>query len=490
MMRVETAIVGAGFAGIAAALSLRRARRDSFVILERGESVGGTWRENTYPGVACDVPSHLYGLESHPNPAWSSTFASGSEIHSYLKAIVRGEDLTERILLGAPMTGAQWNGSTWVIANGNRQIVADHLIVACGRLTEPRVPVVSGLGTFCGPMFHSAHWDHSVDLGGARVAIVGSGASAVQLAPALSKLGAKVTLFQRSAAWILPKGDRVYTPEERAHWRSNSAGLARVREKLYLEGEARFASRSGDDSASTAAREEALLHLYSQVEDRDLRRLLTPDYAFGCKRVLLSDAFYTAVASGEVQLEASALAAVEGNTLIAASGTRREVDALILATGFETTRQPYATLIKGENGLALDRHWSMGMTSVGSTLVAGFPNLFVLNGPNASLGHNSSLLMIEAQTEFTARLIASGRGSIRVSSEAEASYTREIVERSANTAWIAGGCRNWYVDGRSGRLTLLWPGTVASYRTRLERVLAADIEPNPRKSTLLLKGSS
>ncbi|WP_411719614.1 hypothetical protein [Mycetocola sp.] len=218
--------------------------------------------------------------------------------------------------------------------------------------------------------------------------------------------------------------------------------------------------------------------------------MLTPDYAFGCKRVLLSDAFYPAIASGDVQLEASALAAVEGNTLIAASGTRREVNVLILATGFETTRQPYATLIEGENGLTLDRHWSTGMTSVGSTLVAGFPSLFVLNGPNASLGHNSSILMMEAQTDFTARLIAAENGPIRVSAEAEASYTREIVERSANTAWIAGGCRNWYVDGRSGRLTLLWPGTVASYRDRLERVLAADIEPDLRKEPLLSKESS
>lgn len=489
MMRVETAIVGAGFAGIAAALSLRRAGRDSFVILERGASVGGTWRENTYPGVACDVPSHLYGLESHPNPAWSSMFAGGSEIHRYLEAIVGDEALTERILLDSPMTGAKWDGRTWRIESGDRPIVADHLIIACGRLTEPRVPTVPGLETFSGPMFHSARWDHSADFDGARVAIVGSGASAVQLAPALSQLGAKVTLFQRSAAWILPKGDRAYSAEEQIHWRSAPADLARVREKLYQEGEARFASRAGDDGASTAAREQALRHLSAQVDDRELRRMLTPDYAFGCKRVLLSDAFYPAIASGGVQLEASALAAVQGNTLIAASGTRHEVEALILATGFETTRQPYAKIIENETGLTLDRHWSTGMTSVGSILVAGFPSLFVLNGPNASLGHNSSILMMEAQTEFTARLIGAGRGPTRVSAEAEASYTLEVVERSANTAWIAGGCRNWYVDGRSGRLTLLWPGTVASYRDRLERVLVSEIQADASDGTLLSKGS-
>jgi cation diffusion facilitator CzcD-associated flavoprotein CzcO len=488
MMRVETAIVGAGFAGIAAALSLRRAGRDSFIILDRGASVGGTWRDNTYPGVACDVPSHLYGLQSHPHPAWSSTFASGSEIHSYLEAIVSDEDLTGKILLCTPMTGAHWNGRTWIIATGGRRIEADHLIVACGRLTEPRVPIVPGLEAFPGPMFHSARWDHSADFNGARIGIIGSGASAVQLAPALSQLGAQVTLFQRSAAWILPKGDRAYTPEEQTHWRTHPADLARVREKLHREGEARFASRSGDIAASAEAREQALLHLNSHIKDQRLRRILTPDYAFGCKRVLLSDAFYPSIASGEVQLEASALAAVYGTTLIAASGSHRDVDALIMATGFETTRQPYATLIENETGLTLDQHWSGGMTSVGSTLVTGFPSLFVLNGPNASLGHNSSILMVEAQTEFTAHLIAAERGPIRVSAEAEASYTREIIERSANTAWMAGGCRNWYVDGRSGRLTLLWPGTVASYRNRLERVLAADIEPDLRKESALSTG--
>ncbi|WP_285313483.1 NAD(P)/FAD-dependent oxidoreductase [Pseudarthrobacter sp. fls2-241-R2A-168] len=489
-MRVETAIVGAGFAGIAAAISLGRAGRGSFIILERGASVGGTWRDNTYPGVACDVPSHLYGLESHPNPAWSSAFASGSEIHGYLEAVVRDEDLTGRILLNTAMTGAQWNGRTWRIAAGDRQIVADHLILACGRLTEPRVPTVPGLGTFPGPMFHSARWDHSVEVDGTRVAVVGSGASAVQLAPALSQLGAKVTLFQRSAAWILPKGDRPYTPEEQSHWRSYPAELARVRDELYRDGEARFASRAGDRVAATAARKLALRHLYSQVDDRGLRRVLTPDYAFGCKRVLLSDAFYPSIASGEIQLEASALAAVEGNTLTAASGTRSEVDVLILATGFETTRQPYARLIENENGLTLDQHWSTGMTSVGSIFVAGFPSLFVLNGPNASLGHNSSILMIEAQTDFTARLIAAEPGPVRVSADAETAYTREIVTRSANTAWIAGGCRNWYTDGRSGRLTLLWPGTVEAYRGRLEQVLAANIETNHQEPALLSKGTS
>lgn len=475
-LRVETVIVGAGFAGIAAALALRAEGRDDFVILERAHSVGGTWRDNVYPGVACDVPAHLYGLSSHPSPDWSRMFAPGAEIRAYLERIVRDEGLEAHLRLGTAMTGAAWADDRWVVRTPSGGFSATNLVLAAGRLTEPLIPEVPGLADFPGAVFHSARWDERIRIEGARIAVIGTGASAVQLTPELARRGADVTLFQRTPAWIVPRRDRTYARAERDAWRDEPASLAALRDGLYAEGEARFASRSGDAVAAAEAREIALAHLDRQVPDPQLRAALTPDYAFGCKRVLLSDEFYPAIADGSVRLEPSALAAVDDNTLIAASGARHQADVIVLATGFEAARQPYACLVTGEHGLTLDEHWADGMTSVGSTLVHGFPNLHILNGPNASLGHNSAVLIMEQQAAFSAALIAEGE-PVRVSAAAEAAYTAEIAERAAGTPWVVGGCHNWYTDPRSGRLTLLWPGTVADFQARLARVRDEILRP-------------
>jgi len=515
-LQVDAVIVGAGFAGIAQAIALRDAGVESFVIIEREGRIGGTWRDNTYPGIACDVPSHLYGLASHPWPHWSRVFAPGAEIQAYLERIVAEEGLGAHLLLGTAMTGARWESGAWHISTAGSEhnygtsaasprrsgpiggsgpdlpyscpgdIVADHLVLAAGRLTEPNIPDIEGLGTFSGPMFHSSRWDHSADLRGRRVAVVGTGATAIQLVPELARRGAEVTLFQRTPAWIVPRGDHPVDAVDRQRYAADPSALAAHRQDLYDDGEARFASRSGDPIAAAAMRRIALEHLERQVADPALRRALTPDYAFGCKRVLLSDDFYPAIANGSVVLEASELAEVRGSTLVAASGQPHEADVIVLATGFETTRQPYASLVTGERGITLDEHWSGGMTAVASTLVAGFPNLFVVNGPNASLGHNSSVLISEAQADFAAALIAERvaapfafPGPVRVTDAAERASTAEVADRAARTPWLTGGCGNWYVDDRSGALTLLWPGTVADFRARLDRVRSPHPEGAP-----------
>ncbi|MCR2813262.1 NAD(P)/FAD-dependent oxidoreductase [Microbacterium sp. zg.Y1084] len=471
---VEVAVVGAGFAGLGMAIALRRAGRSSFVILERAASVGGTWRDNTYPGVACDVPSHLYGFATHPNPGWSARYATGAEIHRYLEDVAATEDLGDRLRLQTPLLSAQWDAaaSRWTLDTGRGPLTADALVLACGRLTEPSIPDIPGLEKFDGPIFHSARWDHGADLAGRRIAVVGTGASAVQLMPRLAETTAQVTLFQRTPAWIVPRDERAYDDAERERFATHPEELAALRAALYVEGEARFASRSGDAAASAAARQVALDHLAAQVPDARLRAALTPQYSFGCKRVLLSDDFYPAVASPAVTLEPSALAAVDDDgALVAASGTRHRADALVLATGFVSQRQPYAELVTGEQGLTLAEHWSDGMTSFASTVVAGFPNLFVLDGPNASLGHNSSVLMLEEQAAYAVRALAQRAqapgGVLRVDPQAEAAYTAEIDRAARTTPWLTGGCRNWYVD--RGRLTLLWPGTVDAFRARLAR---------------------
>ena len=471
MTRVEVAIVGAGFAGLGMAMALRREGIASFVVLERATSVGGTWRDNTYPGVACDVPSHLYGFAAHPNPDWSGLYARGGEIRSYLERVAQAEGIAPRF--DSPLLGAAWDEECgfWRLRIGGRRthaLEADALVLACGRLTEPLIPEIPGLETFPGAMFHSSRWDHTADLAGKRVGVVGTGASSVQVVPQLARTS-DVVLLQRSPAWIVPRGHHDYSAAERARFAAHPSELAALRDRLDAEGEERFASRSGDADAAAAARAIAVAHLRAQVADPALRAALTPGYAFGCKRVLLSDEFYPAVASGAVRLEASALSSVDGGTLTAASSARHEVDALVLATGFASTRQPYAELVHGETG-SLAAHWSQGMTSFASTVVSGFPNLFVLNGPNASLGHTSSVLMIEAQAGYAAAAIAGRDGVLRVDPAAEAAYSSEIDRAAASTPWLSG-CRNWYVDERSGRLTLLWPGTVAAFR---ERLAAAD----------------
>ncbi|GAA5196185.1 NAD(P)/FAD-dependent oxidoreductase [Microbacterium jejuense] len=497
MTHVEVAIVGAGFAGIGIAMALRHAGIDDLVVLERAPSIGGTWRDNTYPGIACDVPSHLYGFAAHPNPSWSGTYARGDEIRAYLEHVVDAEGLRDRVRLNTAMRGARWDAQrgAWLldtaIASGPAgQVTARALVLACGRLTEPAIPQLAGLETFPGPMFHSARWDHDAPLAGRRVGVVGTGASAIQIVPELARTAAHVTLFQRTPAWIVPRGGDVYSDTDRDSFAAHPEALEALRADLYAEGEARFASRSGDSAAAAEAEAIARAHLESQVADPALRALLTPDYAFGCKRVLLSDDFYPAVASDAVTLVPSAVDRIDGSTIVAADGSAHTIDALVLATGFASTRQPYAELVAGEGGQTLAEHWSGGMTSFASTVVAGFPNLFVLNGPNASLGHSSSVLMIEEQAAYAARVLRHHAGGVlRVDPAAEQAYTDEIARAAASTRWMTGGCRNWYVDERSGRLTLLWPGTVDAFRARLDRADGSEFLSAP-SLTPLLEGTS
>jgi len=493
MTRVEVAVVGAGFAGIGMAMALRRAGIEDFVVLERAAAVGGTWRDNTYPGIACDVPSHLYGFAAHPNPSWSGTYARGDEIHAYLEHVVDAEGLRDRVRLRTGMQRARWDAGreVWLIDVGGAGhapdlVVADALVLACGRLTEPAIPGLEGLETFPGPVFHSARWDHAAPLAGRRIGVVGTGASAIQIVPALARTAAHVTLFQRTPAWIVPRGGDAYSDADRARFAAHPEALEALRADLYAEGEERFASRSGDSAAAAEAEAIARAHLEAQIADHALRALLTPDYAFGCKRVLLSDEFYPAVASEAVTLVPAAVDRIDGATVVAADGSHHDLDALVLATGFASTRQPYADLVVGEQEQTLAEHWAEGMTAFASTVVAGFPNLFVLNGPNASLGHSSSVLMIEEQAGYAARVLQARAGRVlRVDPDAERAYTDEIARAAASTRWMTGGCRNWYVDDRSGRLTLLWPGTVEAYRARLARADGSEFLPDPALTTAL-----
>lgn len=475
MADVDVLIVGAGFAGLGAATRLARRGGTSFAVLERADRVGGTWRDNHYPGVSCDIPSHLYSYSFAPEPDWSAFYAPGAEIQAYLERVVDREGLSPRLQLGTEVLDMVFDeqADRWRVRTSRGEWSAAVLVVCAGRLSEPRLPSIPGLDDFAGPVFHSARWRHDVDLDGARVGIVGSGASAVQIVPHLAERAAEVVLFQRSAPYVVPRRNREYPLDERRTLARAPGALERLREELFWRAELGFAGRVGVPAAIDGLREAALGHLAAQVADPALRALLTPDYEIGCKRVLLSDDYYPALSQPHVQVVPSPLRRVEGSTAIGDDGAAHEVDALVFATGFHSTRPPFARRIRGRRGTLLADRWSEGMAAYDSTTVHGFPNMFVVNGPNASLGHNSAVHMIETQIDYVLaaldHLEESGATVLEVTAEAEAASVARIDRLSADTVWTNGGCESWYVDAASRRLTLLWPDFAFAFREELGR---------------------
>jgi cation diffusion facilitator CzcD-associated flavoprotein CzcO len=477
---VDVFIVGAGFAGIGLGIRLAREGAHTFVIAERSDGVGGTWRDNTYPGVACDIPSHLYSFSFRQKSDWSGVFAAGPEILAYLEECVRNEGLQPHLRLGAELLAAEWDDADgrWNIVTTAGDYTARALVTAAGRLSEPRVPATPGLAGFDGPVFHTSRWNHGVDLGGRRVGITGTGASAVQVLPHLAEQAAEVVVFQRSAPYVVPRNDRRYSDDEKALFGTEPQRLDDSRTAIFWKAEETFPSRLGREPDLGAQRALWRNHLENQIDDPALRLVLTPDYELGCKRVLVSDDYYPALTRPNVHLENSALSALDGNRAVAASGRSHDLDVLIFATGFHSTRQPFAERIAGRFGTLLSEHWSNGMTAYASTVVHGFPNLFIIDGPNASLGHNSAIHMIETQVEYVLGALSHLAGHpdavLDVSAHAEASYTADIDAAAAGTVWLTGGCRSWYVDDRSQRLTLLWPGYAHTFRERNGR-----FDPDP-----------
>ncbi|MBG6106921.1 NAD(P)/FAD-dependent oxidoreductase [Frigoribacterium sp. CG_9.8] len=469
-VEVDTIIVGSGMGGLGMGIRLARETERSFLILERAHDVGGTWRDNTYPGVACDIPSHLYSFSYRTKSDWGQFYADGAQIHRYLQDAARQEGLLPHLRFGTDVRQMRWQPDVarWQLDTTTGSYRCRVLIIAAGRLSEPRIPEIPGLTGFAGPVFHSSAWDHSVELAGQRVGVVGTGASAIQIAPNIARVAESVVLFQRTAAYVVPRADRTYSDAEMRLLAQVPGEIERLRSQLFWEAEAGFAKRVGLPAAVAEFRDVALGHLASQVSDPELRARLTPSYEIGCKRVVLSDEFYPALSTGAVALEPSALDSLHSHRATAASGAEYELDVLVLATGFHTTQPPFATRVFGREGIALSDRWSRGMVAHASTTVAGFPNLFVIDGPNASLGHNSAVHMIETQIGFILgaldHLELVNADVLEVGREAEDAWMSEIDRRSASTVWLTGGCSSWYVDDRSDRLTLLWPDFAFAFR--------------------------
>jgi cation diffusion facilitator CzcD-associated flavoprotein CzcO len=479
---VDVLIVGAGFAGIGMGIQLARAGRESFVIIEQADDVGGTWRDNRYPGVSCDIPSHLYSFSFRPNPSWSRVFAEGREIHAYLRACVRDEGLQDHLRLNCALSEAEWSDerARWSVRTTRGDFSAASLVIATGRLSEPKIPPIKNLDSWGGRWWHSARWNAKVSLVGRRVGVVGTGASAIQILPRLAAEASEIVVFQRSAPYILPRGDRKYSREEMERFAADPGTVTALRDELFAEAERGIGARQQRHPDIDLLRQRALDHLAAAVGDVGLRRLLTPDYEIGCKRILFSDDYYCALQLGHVRLEPTPLARIadsSGNggsgsrTAIAASGRSYELDVLVLATGFNSTRPSIAGHIRGRRGRLLADEWSNGMTAHASTSVHGFPNMYVLDGPNAALGHNSAIYMIETQVGYVLsaldHLASSGADALEVTEEAVRSYMRDIDQMAQGTVWVQGGCTSWYRDERTGRVTLLWPDSATSFRDRL-----------------------
>ena len=473
---VTVAVIGAGFGGLGAAVRLRQAGITDFVILERAAAVGGTWRDNSYPGCACDVPSHLYSYSFAPNPDWSRSFSPQPEIWRYLEDVADRYRLRDHLRLSAEVIRAQWDPATarWQLDTTVGSLTATVVIAAAGPLSEPSVPDIPGLDSFPGPVFHSARWDDAADLTGRRVAVIGTGASSIQLVPALQPAAAHLMLFQRTPAWVLPRRDRKITAAERWLYRRVPAAQRLARLAIYLGRESTVGAFTRWPGALRAVQRVASAHLARSIRDPELRARLTPRYVLGCKRILLSDDFYPALAQPNVQLVAAGLVKVDGPVLTGQDGTAVRADAIVFATGFVVTDVPVAHHLFDGNGVSLADSWHDDMAALRGTTVAGFPNLCLVIGPNTGLGHNSMVYMIESQLPYIEEYVRAvlglgGRAAFDARADAQAQWNDRVQQRMARTVWATGGCRSWYLSA-AGRNPVLWPASSWAFRRATTRL--------------------
>jgi cation diffusion facilitator CzcD-associated flavoprotein CzcO len=489
-VRVVTrvAIIGTGFGGLAAAARLKQAGIDDLVLFEKSDDVGGVWRENTYPGAACDVASHLYSLSFAPKADWSRRFAPQAEIHQYLRDVARDFDVLRHIRFDSEVLAAAFDegSGTWRLTlAGGVEHEADVLIAATGQLSRPSTPDIPGLDRFEGTLFHSAQWDHEHDLTGERVAVLGTGASAIQFVPAIAPGVTSLAVFQRSAPYVLPKPDGPYDAKARRAY-GRIPGLLRLsRERIYLTNELRSLGFNTEPRLLFAHRARYRKHLRAVVADPDLRARLTPTDPMGCKRILMSNDWYQALQLPQVEVVTEQIAEVRPHSIVTADGTERAVDTVVLGTGFAATEFLAPMRITGRDGRDLHEQWKDGASAHLGTVVPGFPNLFVLYGPNTNLGHNSILVMLEAQVGWVVqavRALAQGRARwLDVRRDVAEAFDAWVQERVGHTVF-AGGCRSWYLTA-SGRNTQNWPASTLTFRRRLRRLRLEEFEVAPVRAS-------
>ncbi len=470
---VEVAIIGTGFAGLGMAIRLKQDGQDSFVLLERADEVGGTWRDNHYPGAACDVPSHLYSFSFAPNPDWSRKYPTQPELYRYLRKVANDHGLYPHIRFNSNLENATYDEANglWRVVTGSGDITARSLVMGSGGLAEPKLPDIPGVESFRGKTFHSSRWDHDYDLAGKRVAVIGTGASAIQLVPEIAKQAGRLDVYQRTPNWIIPRNDRAYLDAEKTLFRKLPLTRQLHRAAIYWGHESRVMGLVLNPKLMTLFQKLAEWHIRRQVKDKALRDIVTPDYTIGCKRILISNDWYPALQQPNVELVTDGIREIRANSIVTADGTEREIDVLIFATGFYATENPIADRVHGRDGESLAHAWRDGEEAYLGTLVNGFPNLYFIIGPNTGLGHTSMIFMIETQVDYIARLLAlrnkAGGKVLEVRPEVQARYNERLQARLGSSIW-ATGCDSWYKH-KSGKITALWPGFTFEFRLRARR---------------------
>ncbi|KOX18406.1 monooxygenase [Saccharothrix sp. NRRL B-16348] len=479
MTATEVLVVGAGMSGLRQAADLAAAGID-FLVLEKAADLGGTWRDNTYPDASCDVESDLYSYARDRNPRWSSTYATQPEILAYLRDVARRRGLRPSIRFGTEVTGARWqaDSGTWVVStSAGATYTSRFLVLGVGGLHTPKVPDLPGV--FEGYAWHSSRWNHDVDLTGKRVALVGVGASGVQLVPHLAERAAALTVFQRTPAWVLPKADAPVSAWRKRLFRLLPWAQSLHRLRIYLRREKRGLGFHHRPDALAAAEPVVLRQIAAQVDDPELRDKLTPRYRLGCKRVLFSNEYYPALNRANVHVVAGGPTALRPRAVVDETGNEHEVDVVVYATGFDVTGSFHHIEVEGVDGRLLSDVWRTGASTYQGVAVSGFPNAFLLLGPHSAVPYTGAVVTIEAQSRYVVRAIravrAAGAVALVVRPEAERRFQEWLRRKFARTIWAVGGCRTWYHDD-SPAGTVLYPGSTLAYRRLLRSVRLRDYE--------------
>jgi cation diffusion facilitator CzcD-associated flavoprotein CzcO len=466
-------ILGTGFSGLGMAIRLKQRGQEDFVVIEKAADVGGTWRDNTYPGCACDIPSHLYSFSFALNPNWSRAYSPQREIWDYLRHCAERYGIVPHIRWNSELLNASWHedDQRWQITTTQGHYTANFLILGYGPLSEPSLPAIPGIDHFKGELFHSACWNHDYDLTGKRVAVIGTGASAVQFVPQIQPHVGHLSLFLRTPPWILPRHDHPIPAWQRAMFRFLPFTQRIARTKIYWRQELIALGFIRRTDILVRGMQISRSYLEKQVKDPLLQSKLTPHYTIGCKRVLLSDDFYPSLTRSNVEIITDRIREVQANSIVTEDGREHEIDTIIFGTGFHVTDAQLPKCIYGRGGRSLADNWHEGSSAYLGTTISGFPNLFLLIGPNTGLGHNSMVFMIESQLNYILDCLRMmNRRELRavdVLPEAQEAFNAEMQKRMKGTVWTSG-CKSWYLDA-NGHNTTLWPGFTFEYRRRTRR---------------------
>lgn len=475
----DIAIIGTGFGGLGMAIQLQKAGHSDFVIIEKGASSGGCWRENSYPGAACDVPSILYSFSFEPKPDWSRAFAPQAEIQEYLKHCETKYGLTEKIHFNTEVVSAEFNqeNGRWLLTTSSGQQISSRIFIsACGQLSQPATPSIKGMENFSGKIMHSARWDHDYSLKNKKVAVLGTGASAIQFVPEVAKEAASLHVLQRSAPYILPKPDRAYSEKEKARLKSFPLWQKLCRLGIYLTYESRLLGFTYLQKAMGLGRAKCSAYMKKTIKDPELRKKFTPDYPIGCKRILISNNYYQTFTQDKVHLETHAIDTITEKGIKFQNGVDIEVDTLIYGTGFKATEFLTPMEVTGLGGKTLNQEWHKGAEAYLGITVNDFPNFFMLYGPNTNLGHNSIVYMLESQIQYILDAVdiikSKNLASFNIRQQPQHEFNQSIQGKLKSTVWEKG-CVSWYKN-KEGKNTVNWPDFTFAYRQQTRRINLQD----------------